>query len=1261
MPIRWIDATDLAQWAERRDGQDTMPELLSRLIRATTGRASLRFPSQDSVQQPGWDGICEVPGSSQYQYIPAGCSVWEIGTQRDRIATKADEDYEKRSSDPRGIEREKASFVFVTPRRWARKDNWAKRRRDERTWTHVRAYDADDLVHWIELYPAVGHWLAVKIGKRPPGLRQLDEAWLEWSLSTKWPMSAELVLAGRDEEAARTLRWLYGEPAVQAVQADSSDEAIAFLHATISQLPAQYQSVYASRALVAANADAARALLRSPSPLVIVLDEADAGVAARLCEQGHHVYLAYGSGARAPDDIERLRRPPSDAFERALVEMGVDQKGAQTYARESARSLAVLRRLIPSVPGAILPQWAQAQHARTLLPALFAGAWEEANEGDHKVLERLSGESYESYLGKLTPWVGVSDSPLRRSAGAWKIASPRDAWFRVATQITSGDLDRFAATVRDVLSAPDPRFVLDSEKRWMAGLYGQRPVHSELLRHGLAETVVLLSVFDKQVTNVAHAAAYSERVVRKLLENADSQRWWSLSRELRTLAEAAPAVFLDAVDQSLMESESPVMALFKEDGGLFGGAHHSNLLWALEMLAWDSRYLAQVAHLLATLTRLDPGGKYANRPSRSLRHIFLLWLPQTYAPLEQRLKVIDQLRRDESDVAWDLMLGVLPTGHDAADNSPTPRWRDFAPKSPPEVVTYALIHKGAEAIAERVIADVGLNARRWSNLFDRLNDLGPTWRAKAIDQLDRVVRELTDGMARTEIWHALRKLLHHHREYPDAGWSLPAQDLQRLELIYERLQPGDSVEDVSWMFSAHRVQLPKPTGQGWQADEEASNKVRQEAIAELLKKHGVERLFDLTAAVQYPEYVGVAFVDACRDANSTDDIVVRSLLSDEPVRQKFAHGAVVRSREIYGEGWGQTLVERGRADGWKSDVFARAFRALPASKKYWQLLETIGPEASTSYWMSVNPWLRGTNEETIYAARKLLENKRARRALDLVGHEPANVPTDLLIAILRASAREPGPLDGNEATMFQYYVGQILQRLDESSEVSEEEIARLEWLYFPVLEHSRRPPTVLHKTMSSNPQFFLTVLSAVYRPSPESGIKEEDPTDLNRTRAIAAQSFDLLHSWATVPGEANGVVNEQVVKAWIKETRQACKQAGREAIADQQIGRMLAHAPTGKDGAWPAVAIREVIELCKSRDLELGIDMGCTSKRGVTSRAPLDGGKEERGLAKQYREWSRFTEVEWPRTSAMLERIARGFEEAAKRHDDDAERTDWSF
>lgn len=65
------------------------------------------------------------------------------------------------------------------------------------------------------------------------------------------------------------------------------------------------------------------------------------------------------------------------------------------------------------------------------------------------------------------------------------------------------------------------------------------------------------------------------------------------------------------------------------------------------------------------------------------------------------------------------------------------------------------------------------------------------------------------------------------------------------------------------------------------------------------------------------------------------------------------------------------------------------------------------------------------------------------------------------------------------------------------------------------------------------------------------------------------------------------------------------------------------------------------------------------SAGGVTTRLPSDGGAQERDLVERYRGFAKATALEWPRTSATLECIARSYEEDARWHDENAERLDW--
>lgn len=235
-PVRWITAADLSDWADRRDGQAELPQLISRLALATYGpQVALRFPSGDSVGFPGWDGVLDAPVADSL--FPVGKSVWEIGTQREKIRDKADKDYTKRTADPLGLDPKSATYVFVTPRRWPGKQQWMAARATEGRWADVLALDGDDLVHALDRYTSVAHWLAHRIGKRPDGLRLLDEIWKEWSLATQRPLTRDLILAGRADQASAVMKWLRAAPSVLPLRAESTEEALAFLYAAIAELP----------------------------------------------------------------------------------------------------------------------------------------------------------------------------------------------------------------------------------------------------------------------------------------------------------------------------------------------------------------------------------------------------------------------------------------------------------------------------------------------------------------------------------------------------------------------------------------------------------------------------------------------------------------------------------------------------------------------------------------------------------------------------------------------------------------------------------------------------------------------------------------------------------------------------------------------------------------------------------------------------------------------------------------------------------------
>ncbi len=1260
MPLRWIDSTDLSHWADRRDGQAMLPELVARLILAQYGtHAALRFPFGDSVQFAGWDGASFV--DSDNSFVPSGAARWEFGAQKNRIADKANEDYAHRKTNPLDADPAGTTYVQVTPRRWPGKGQWAASKEAEHYWRAVRVLDGDDLIHWIERHPGVGHWLAVVIGKRPVGLRQLGEVWDEWALATAPTLPWQLVLANRDEESARVLRWLLQPPSVLTVQAETSEEAIAFLHATIAQLPPQYRESQIAHCLVSTTGEATRALKQSLTPLTIATPENEPGLCQDMALHGHHVFVALGAEAGTDVGNIVLPRPHREEVRQALQDMGFREAEIERLSNDAGRSLTILRRLIPASPGRV-PFWAS-NAVPSLVAALVAGAWSDSNPGDREILERLSGEPYDKLSQELTRLATFLDSPVQKSGDAWKIVSPRDAWLLLAPNLTESLATRFFSDARKALGERDPLFSLTGEQRWMAPVRGVNAKYSALLRQGLGETLILFGLYGERSKGVSQPAERVAMLVDSILEKADESRWWSLRNDFRRLAEAAPDAFLSALESALSSDQSPLSVLFGEDKeDVFGREHLSGMLRALEQLAWSRAHFARVAQILSSLDAIDPGGRFSNRPANSLRDTFSLWSPQTTLTLVERIKVLDRLRSSHADVAWKLMLKLIPSEYETSTPSAHPLWRDFGIDDV-EPVTYAIIAEGVGEIASRLLADVGNSAMRWTQMIQSLSNFPTDIRAKIAQELANTLPSI-EVSAYEPLRDALRRLIGHHRQFPDAKWAMGSDELDALENIYSSTEPDDLIARHAWLFSNHPT-IPRLPDSSWETHQRVLSELRLEAVAAILKKRDTTLLFAFADAVPWPGFVGAAIIESKPSKKTIAEIIDKAFNSERANVQILAHGMLVRGRDLIGKAWAKSLMQRAIKNSWSAAVCVRVLRAMPMERATWDLVASLGSEIEREYWKIAQIFAVPNDAPTAdltFIVRKQIELGHGRQAVFFAGqHLRPEMDAELLDQALRAAAQDESKIDaGNEATMFAHYVGEILDTLDGNQSFAPERIAQLEWIYFPALRNARRRTRQLYAALASDPGFFVDLLRLVYRPTPESGVVEAEPMDKERAKIMASQAWGLLHDWRRVPGsDEAGQIDGATLEEWVKQARILCANAGRAEIGDQCIGNILAAAPVRGDEIWPPVPIREVIETARSKHLQIGFALGVKNRRGVTSRGILDGGMQERDLAARYRRWAAETQLEWPRTSSTLLEIAGSYEADGRRFDVQAERNEW--
>ena len=1263
------NATDLKAWADRRQAQGLFPLAIRRLILATgVGVTKLHVRTGEGVHLPGWDGLVHADRGTAF--VPKGPSGWEMSVGKDP-KKRAGENWEKRTQDSGTLTPDDATFVFVTPRRWSRKEEWAARKIDDGPWRDVRVLDADDVAAWLEEAPAVHTWLSIQIGKTPHGIIDLKSYWEDWRHVTRPSLSPRFLLSGRRQSVLRLLQRLVGGSGrAIAIQAESQGEAVAWLYCAINELPPEETEAFLARCVVIESRDAFRHLAAPGPPLVLVPTfDWDEAIVAGAARAGHMVVVpSHGDDLVPRDDVIRIGPLCRWSARDALQETGMTARNAHHLAGLAGRSVTAFRRGISRSRVSRQPAWSKPTVARSLVPALLAGSWDEGIviDGvvpeDRRVIADLGQRSYDDVFDSLSEWKNVTDPPVRNRGSIWRLVSVRDAWELLAKYVRNDDLRRFKTIATSVLGHVDPKFDLPPAERWMAGAFLPPPKYSEHLRRGVATTLATLGVHvcDTEYPVSAAARQTAEQVVRDLLAaaNNDWRLWASLSDQLRLLSEAAPDCFLDAVEADLKSAEPVLAQLFPKGTYPSAGAHpYVELVVALEALAPE--YFGQVVPILAQLAELDPMSELRpgatnrsgvpNRPHHALKSIFRSQLPGTSTPIDDKLAVLDRLRASHGGTAWYLMLSMRPERLARARAPRRLLVRDVGIPRPPSDGDSA---RWAVELVGRLLQDTGTCGRRWAELLDRLLVITRAEHDRIVDALERLDPGALQDEDRAKIRTSLRSVVDRRRSFARTERPLLDEDLLRLDRLLQRFTPDDVILRYRWLFGKRVWPLfmdgDGPGEPGYHKALDRLREARVEAVDAILDGEGLRGVENLARAVEDPGALGHAAADASRDEGHTGTLLSYLAHSDRPLAQ-MATSYATRLASRLGHGWVEgkldcpelnlTAIQRGSL-----------LLALPPDPSTWQIVRTLGDDVSTEYWRLLIPG-RTDDADVPEAVGNLLAAGRPFVAAKLLAERlDSQAPhPDLIADVLEMAASTSVEYD-SPCREFGYHAELLLDSL-KSQDFDPARLARLEWRLMPALDEFERPPEALHGLLAKDPAFFVEMLSLIYGPvadSPEVGGEETTRRDEMR----AAVAFRVLESWGTLPGSRDDhEVDAKELRNWVESARSAVAEAGLAVKGLEAIGMILCRSPYDPDGTWPTATIRDIIEEMSCSDLERGFRSGTFNRRGPVISELADGGADERSLADAFDGLAVAVQATHPRTARTLRRLRDWYREKASHMD----------
>ena len=534
-----FDPSEIANWASKPEANYQLPELIRRLILASkTELTRLDIPSGSAVWQEGWDGL--VNAKTGNAWLPEGLSAWELSCQTNPN-TKASNDYRKRTSNPQSIAVNKATFIFVTPRRWNNKQKWLKDRLDENKWADIRAFDVSDLSAWLEQAPAVSGWFARLIGKHSAdGCATIEEWWENWATVSRPNISPSLVLAGRLENTDKLSELIQQKPSHYYVQGHTREEGIAFIAAYAITSKDELGAKILAKTLVVKSENAWNTLKSHTSPLALIRAFDGNSSAQIAVNQGHHVITPVHSNENPKGNGISLAKLGRDETITALTEMDLSETKAKELAWKTSRRLPIIRRFLIDEAGGPMPDWASPDNHNSLSSLVLIGQWDESNKNDQAVIAEIAGRAYDEISRETSVLVQAEDTPLTKIASNWYFLSHEEAWHLLAPRLTASEVQRFQQKAIMILEAESPEFEIPVDDRHLANIHNKVVPHSETLRAGIARTLALMGNHGDLAKIATDTPHVPEIILRHVLRSEKGWKTWAtLNRILPTLAEAA--------------------------------------------------------------------------------------------------------------------------------------------------------------------------------------------------------------------------------------------------------------------------------------------------------------------------------------------------------------------------------------------------------------------------------------------------------------------------------------------------------------------------------------------------------------------------------------------------------------------------------------------------------------------------------------------------------------------------------------------------
>ena len=536
-------------------------------------------------------------------------------------------------------------------------------------------------------------------------------------------------------------------------------------------------------------------------------------------------------------------------------------------------------------------------NTKALALANLIGSWNENYETDKGIISNIVGEEYEQWIKKIRYFLHEDNSPISLQDGIWQVNNRKDIWKEkdLASYVFDEHLEQLKTQTLIILKEKDPKFDLPKAKRWEANLQNKVLTHSDILRHGISETLALIGNRSNYLTKCStdNRLYFTRCLIRKVFKDADWILWGSLDSLLPNLAESNPEMFLEQVTKAIQTNSLFERLLDQEDESIFSDdGVITELLWALERLAWDERWFSRSCMVLADLAQVDRGGMLENRSTDSLNTILLPWLPRTNASMKKQQGLVNAIYKKYPILTWNILLPLLSESYSRSTSKPI--WLEIKIDEPKKVLRKDYWEQ-SDFYAHLAISMAKNDIKKLNTLLKNIRVLTDTAQKSLFKAIfsNKIINEKENK--RLILWNSLSQLITDYNKYKDMEWwNVPQDIIESIQNQITKIEPKDLLSLHQRLFINDEYQLFESD-----ADLDKQRKKlfedRQQAVQDIFDQEQLPGVMKFATRVENSNEVGRLLPKI--DADDMDALLLPKYLDSNDKLKSFIIGYVLSKWE----------------------------------------------------------------------------------------------------------------------------------------------------------------------------------------------------------------------------------------------------------------------------------------------------------------------------------------------------------------------------